>query len=103
MKKLIWIIFMMLSIAMGKDLVGQGHKAFKYKDYPQALKLYNQACNEGNADGCLFLGSMYDFGSGVERDKKKAGELYQKACEMGSGLGCSSLQNVQWEMQMEGH
>lgn len=102
MKILIWTIFMMLSIAMGQDLLEQAHKASKYKDYPQALKLYNQACNEGNADGCLFLGVMYDIGEGVKRDKKKAGELYQKACEMGSGLGCSSLQNVQWELQMEG-
>ena len=40
------------------------------------------------------MGFLYDNGSGVAQDGKKAAELYTKACDMGNGGGCYNLGNL---------
>ena len=40
------------------------------------------------------MGFLYDNGSGVAQDGKKAAQLYAKTCEMGNGGGCYNLGNL---------
>lgn len=50
-----------------------------------------KACDGGNASECLKLGSLYDNGEGVARNKVRAITLYSKACDGGNVLGCFNL------------
>ena len=62
MKKLV-VILCMLGVLFGgeKSLVEQGDEARKQKQYKQAAKLYQKACDRGEANGCSQLGDIYIF------------------------------------------
>ena len=61
------------------------------KDHQKAAKLFQKACDGGDARGCSFLGFLYERGLGVKKDYQKASELFQKACDDGLAVGCSNL------------
>ena len=48
-------------------------------------------CEKGDTRGCVNLGLMYDYGSGVKQDYFEAVKLYRRACEKGEARGCSHL------------
>jgi hypothetical protein len=73
------------------DLVSDGLKAYEEEDYKTAFELFSQACDMGDANGCLNLGVMYYNGGDVQRDIPKAIELFKKACDMGDANGCLNL------------
>ena len=77
------------SIAESK--MAEGFAAIKNKQYDNAFKLFNEACDLGNGGSCYNLGLMYKKGDGVKQDKFKAVELYRKACDLGNGDGCNNL------------
>lgn len=61
MKKLV-VILCMLGVLFGegeKSLVEHGDEARKQKQYKQAAKLYQKACDRGEANGCSQLGNIY--------------------------------------------
>ncbi|HEX3554848.1 MAG TPA: TIR domain-containing protein [Thermoanaerobaculia bacterium] len=50
--------------------------------------LYKRSCENGLAEGCVFLGFFYqDEG----KDPARAAALYRQACEAGNGEGCLDL------------
>jgi len=52
-------------------------------------------CEEGDADSCSALGSIYRRGAvGVPRDEARAVELYRKACGLGSTEGCANVRSM---------
>lgn len=53
------------------------------EDYTQAVKWYKKSAENDDVDGMFDLGRAYDFGKGVEQDKRKAFEFYKKAAEKG--------------------
>ena len=40
---------------------------------------------------CSYLGAMYEYGNGVEKNQQKAAQLYKKACDGGNMRGCRNL------------
>jgi hypothetical protein len=56
-----------------------------------AARLYQQACDGGDAEACYLLGRMYEIGTGVAEDEARALRLYQRGCEGGSEPACDRL------------
>lgn len=56
-----------------------------------ALKYYENAANLGNALAFMNIGVFYEFGDGVEIDKKKALQFYKKGFEEGSHLAAYKM------------
>lgn len=57
----------------------------------QKMAFLQKKCDEGDGDGCYYLGDHYKNGEGVPTDKPKAAGLYQKACDAGNADACVSL------------
>lgn len=90
MKKFLVMILLGAVSLLGDD-VSDGLAFHKQKDYLNAFKSYEKACDDGNALGCSSLGFMYSYGQGVNQDYFKAAELYKKGCDGGDAMGCFSL------------
>ncbi|WQZ20238.1 SEL1-like repeat protein [Helicobacter pylori] len=43
---------------------------------------------------CGFLGFLYEYGQGVEKDLIKAAYFYSKACKLGEQKACESLKEL---------
>ncbi len=71
-----------------KELFDLGVKSIEAKDYIQAKKYFEKACELKDGGGCGALGDLYDD---VEKNLIKAAQLYTKACELKEGLGCKRL------------
>jgi hypothetical protein len=55
---------------------------------PREAKVHAAACQAGDQDACLALGTDYELGNGVERSASRALELYRNACTQGIQLAC---------------
>ncbi len=71
-----------------KELFDLGVKSIEAKDYIQAKKYFEKACDLKYGGGCGALGDLYDD---VEKNLIKAAQLYTKACELKEGVGCKRL------------
>ena len=60
-----------------------GQVAYRRDDYPEALRLWGQLADQGNARAQFSLGKMYYIGQGVLRDNAKADAWYRKAADQG--------------------
>jgi TPR repeat protein len=57
--------------------------AYIRDDYAEALRLWGQLVDQGNARAQFNVGKMYYIGQGVQRDYAKADEWFQKAADQG--------------------
>lgn len=88
---LIVILLSMTNIVLA-DTYQDGANAQKNRQYAQALQLYQQAIAETNdARAYNALGTMYEMGSGVPRDYKKAFEYYDKAAVLHNAKAYGNL------------
>jgi hypothetical protein len=60
-----------------------GQVAYRRDDYAEALRLWGQLADQGNARAQFSLGKMYYIGQGVLRDNAKADAWYRKAADQG--------------------
>ncbi|GAA8421876.1 hypothetical protein HpDR46_04170 [Helicobacter pylori] len=74
-----------------KELFDQGVKSNKAKDYIQAKKYFEKACNLNYGGGCGNLGVLYQKGEVVEKNLIKAAQYASKACDLNNGGGCGNL------------
>ncbi len=74
-----------------EELFDLGVKSIEAKDYIQAKKYFEKACDLKYGGGCGTLGMLYDDGKGVEKNLIKAAQLYSKACGLKDGDGCFNL------------
>ncbi len=74
-----------------KELFDLGVESYKAKDYIQAEKYFEKACDLKYGGGCFRLGVLYEYGQGVEKNLTKAAQLYTKACDLKEGMGCGNL------------
>lgn len=74
-----------------KELFDLGVESYKAKDYIQAEKYFEKACDLNNGMGCSLLGILYGSGNGVEKDLTKAAYFDSKACELKESFGCGAL------------
>lgn len=56
----------------------------------EALRLFEQACDDGLADACSAAGEAHLRGRGTSRDPSRSIALFRRACEDGSASGCTS-------------
>ena len=73
------------------DCYKKGAQSLKDKNYIQAKRLFEKACDRGNSDACVSLGDMYRQGQGISKDDTLAHEFYIKGCDQGDMLGCHNL------------
>ncbi|MFP6011836.1 sel1 repeat family protein [Helicobacter pylori] len=71
-----------------EELFGLGVKSIEAKDYIQAKKYFEKACDLKYGGGCGALGDLYDD---VEKNLIKAAQYFSKACDLNNGGGCSNL------------
>ena len=62
----------------------RGEKLYSEQNYGAALEQFGKAADRGNVDALLKLGRMYETGTGVTQDQKKALEFYRRAMKLGS-------------------
>jgi Sel1 repeat len=80
-----------IAFAPAAPLTDAGRDAVKAKDYEAAMVKFEEACLNGEADGCSAKGVLFDQGWGVEKDAARAHILFVKACDAGSAKGCKNL------------
>jgi TPR repeat protein len=56
------------------------------KKVEEAVKYYQLSADANNRDGIYNLATCYEYGTGVEKDLKKAGSLYLRSAKLGKGL-----------------
>ncbi len=64
------------------------------QDYPEAVKWYRKAAEQGNANGQNNLGLMYYHGTGVAKDMVEARKWFEKAAEQGHTKAAEMLKNL---------
>lgn len=57
----------------------------------RAVPALEAACGDKQSASCVSLGSLYDGGFGIARDRKKAAGYYKTACDLGDKPGCARL------------
>ena len=57
---------------------------------------YQQACKQGNVEGCFQLARLYVLGEGVNRDMGLGASLFEKACRAGENKSCTALGSLYW-------
>jgi TPR repeat protein len=57
----------------------------------RAVPSLESACGQKQTTSCVSLGSLYDGGFGVGRDRRKAAALYKTACDLADKAGCARL------------
>ena len=76
------------------DIAQEGHRAYERGDYDEAFRLYRLAADQGDARAQCNLGSMYDFGRGVERSATKARYWYGLAADQGNTHAQDALRQM---------
>ena len=77
-------------------LVVQGNTARENKDYAEAMRLYRQAADMGDATGMNNVGRLYQSGWGVPLDYAEAMRWYRLAAERGNA---AAMDNIGWLYQ----
>jgi hypothetical protein len=77
-----WPVYQQASLAKSKG------------DYARARVLFEKACDDGEATGCLMLGDMLYKGQGGPRDIPRAREFLGRACKAGDAGSCRYLSNI---------
>jgi len=91
MKKLVLGFCLLFTVNLYADLVANGFSQYRSNHYQDAIKLWTQACDNGNMDGCYNLAYMYANGKGTLHNEKKAAGLYKRNCDAGDSKACSNL------------
>ncbi|GAA7725595.1 hypothetical protein HpMMM95_01870 [Helicobacter pylori] len=66
-------------------------QSYDKQDFFKARKYFEKACDLNNSGGCSFLGMLYEYGQGVEKNLTKAAQFYSKACKLGDQEACEVL------------
>ncbi|WP_390121298.1 tetratricopeptide repeat protein, partial [Helicobacter pylori] len=74
-----------------EELFDLGVKSIEAKDYIQAKKYFEKACDLNISRGCGALGVLYYNGQGVEKNLTKAAQYISKACKLGDQKACEAL------------
>ena len=73
------------------EWVNNGKKAYDNNDYAAALKWFQDAAEQGNAQAQFNLGVMYHQGNGVSKNFAKALIWYQKAANQGHPVAQTNI------------
>ncbi|WP_237737740.1 tetratricopeptide repeat protein [Helicobacter pylori] len=79
-----------------EELLNLGMLSYDKQDFSKARKYFERACDLNNGGGCGALGSLYEYGRGVEKNLTKAAQYYSKACDLNYKFVCSWLGAMQY-------
>lgn len=79
-----------------EELLNLGMLSYDKQDFSKARKYFERACGLNNGGGCGALGSLYEYGRGVEKNLTKAAQYYSKACDLNYKFVCSWLGAMQY-------
>lgn len=81
--------------------------AWGENDYVKVASLYKNLCDDGDANGCMQLGAMYDLGTYIPQNKEKAIDMFISGCDVGgadecsqAGLSIVQLENINFAMKL---
>ena len=74
-----------------QDYFYKGVEYYKNKNYPEAVKWFRKAAEQGDAKAQCMLGVCYDNGQGVSQDYAEAVKWYRKAAEQGDAMAQYNL------------
>ena len=74
-----------------EEMYIKGKEYYNNKDYFEAIKLFRNSAELGNAAGQNSLGVMFREGSGVSRDYSEAIKWFRKSAEQGNAKGQGNL------------
>ena len=94
MKRIFVLLVVLFSVGFSEDLLKFAKDAYSQGDYQKAAKLWQKACDGGEALGCASLGALYAIGQGVRQDFSTAKQHYGKACDLGLQLGCDGYREL---------
>lgn len=57
----------------------------------RAVPALEAACADRQSTSCVSLGSLYDGGFGIARDRRRAASYYKTACDLADRPGCARL------------
>ena len=78
-----------------EDYFDKGFEAYKSQNYTQAVKLWENSCNLGNAKACNYIGILYFAGrQGIKKDHTKTAKFWKKSCDLGNAIGCKNLKSL---------
>ncbi|GHR82759.1 hypothetical protein VN0664_01180 [Helicobacter pylori] len=63
----------------------------------EVFQYFSKACELNSGSGCGALGSLYEYGRGVEKNLTKATQFYSKACDLNYKFVCSWLGAMQYQ------
>lgn len=69
----------------------EGVKLYDAGKYDEAYPLFLKAAEQGNADGQVNLGWMYEYGKGVAQSNDEAVKWYRKSADQGNAYGQSNF------------
>ncbi len=69
----------------------KAYNAWLNGEFSTAIRLYENACYDGDLGACHAIGTLYFQGSGVAQNYAMSASYYYKACDGGFGQSCSSL------------
>jgi len=81
------------------DSFNDGVVAFIKGDSAKAMRIWQPLAKEGNAEAQYHLGYMFQTGTGVKKDNKKALYWYNLAAKHGHGKAIVLAKVVEREMQ----
>lgn len=84
--RLSWLWAAALALVSMNVLAGfeEGKAAMARRDYETALREYQAAAKQGDAEAQAALGFLYQMGLGVQKDLAEAARWYRKAAEQGN-------------------
>jgi hypothetical protein len=71
---------------IGRGVAADPAKAAAYVSAEAVSELTAQ-CDQGLSRACARLGTLHEFGMGIDRSVAEAARIYEKACELDNGCG----------------
>jgi TPR repeat protein/ferredoxin len=69
----------------------KGEDEYLAENYKKAMRFYKQAANTGHVEAMYDLGSMYEYGIGINKNEKEAIRWYRKAADEGHAAAMFNL------------
>lgn len=83
-------LFFALCAGLVAGELEDGLRAYDDGKYANAKEQLTSACEDSKGLGCTYLGVLYQFGKGVQKDAATALKFYEKGCELKDAKGCSA-------------
>jgi len=90
----IFLICSLFTTAWGQTNIELCVKDYNVKDYTNAFPACKEAAKQGNAEAQFYLGQMYSYGDGVQKDGSAAAIWYRKAAKQGNAEAKSLLTKI---------